>query len=57
MSPVVSSRHFAVMRNLVAIGMKEGAKSGTFCNSFLRAFRQVHGYVPAESEGVGQNSD
>src|SRR5262245_41822177 len=26
-------------------------------SSFLRAFRQVHGYVPAESEGNGQNSD
>jgi hypothetical protein len=25
--------------------------------SFLRAFRQMHGYVPAESEGNGQNSD
>jgi AraC-like DNA-binding protein len=25
--------------------------------SFLRAFRQVYGYVPAESEGNGQNSD
>ena len=24
---------------------------------FLRASRQVHGYVPAESEGNGQNSD
>ena len=26
-------------------------------SSFLRAFCQVHGYVPAESEGNGQNSD
>ena len=26
-------------------------------SSFLRAFREVHGYVPAESEGNGQNSD
>lgn len=26
-------------------------------SSFLRAFRQVHGYVRAESEGKGQNSD
>jgi ferredoxin-NADP reductase len=26
-------------------------------SSFLRAFRQVHAYVPAESEGNGQNSD
>jgi transcriptional regulator GlxA family with amidase domain len=27
------------------------------CSSFLRAFRQVHGYVPEKSEGDGQNSD
>jgi transcriptional regulator GlxA family with amidase domain len=26
-------------------------------SSFLRAFRQVHGYVPAESQGDEQNSD
>jgi ferredoxin-NADP reductase len=26
-------------------------------SSFLRAFRQVHGYVPAESEGNGQGSN
>ena len=26
-------------------------------SSFLRAFRQVHACVPAESEGNGQNSD
>ena len=26
------------------------------CSSFLRAFRQVHGYVPAESEGEGRSS-
>src|SRR5215813_11918430 len=32
-------------------------KSRKSRSSFLRAFRQVHGYVPAESEGNGQNSD
>src|SRR5262245_20858676 len=26
-------------------------------SSFLRAFRQMHGYVPAESDASGQNSD
>jgi AraC family transcriptional activator of mtrCDE len=25
------------------------------CSSFLRAFRQVHGYAPAESEGKGRS--
>jgi hypothetical protein len=25
--------------------------------TFLRVFRQVHGHVPAEAEGDGQNSD
>jgi transcriptional regulator GlxA family with amidase domain len=26
-------------------------------SSFLRAFRQVHGFVPEKSEGDGQSSD
>jgi hypothetical protein len=34
-------------------GVPEGALKA---RSFLRAFRQVHGYVPAESEGEGRSA-
>jgi AraC family transcriptional regulator, activator of mtrCDE len=45
---MLAARTFSVEQIARAVGYKS-------CSSFLRAFRQVHGYVPAESEGDGQN--
>jgi AraC family transcriptional activator of mtrCDE len=47
---MLAARTFSVEQIARAVGYKSRS-------SFLRAFRQVHGYVPAESEGNGQNSD
>lgn len=47
---MLAARTFSVEQIARAVGHKSRS-------SFLRAFRQVHGYVPAESEGNGQNSD
>jgi transcriptional regulator GlxA family with amidase domain len=45
-----AARTFSVEQIARAVGYRSSS-------SFLRAFRQVHGRVPAESEGDGQNSD
>lgn len=47
---MLAARTFSVDQIARAVGYKSRS-------SFLRAFRQVHGYVPAESEGNGQNSN
>jgi transcriptional regulator GlxA family with amidase domain len=47
---MLAARAFPVEQIARAVGYKSRS-------SFLRAFRQVHGYVPAESERNGQNSD
>ena len=47
---MLAARTFSVEQIARAVGYRS-------CSSFLRAFRQVHGYVPAKSEGDGQNSD
>jgi AraC family transcriptional activator of mtrCDE len=47
---MLAARTFSVEQIARAVGYRS-------CSSFLRAFRQVHGYVPAESEGDRQNSD
>jgi AraC-like DNA-binding protein len=47
---MLAARTFSVEQIARAVGYKSRS-------SFLRAFRQVHGYVPAESEGNGQDSD
>lgn len=47
---MLAARTFSVEQIARAVGYRS-------CSSFLRAFRQVHGYVPAVSEGDGQNSD
>jgi AraC family transcriptional regulator, activator of mtrCDE len=63
-SPMVALRQMRMKRaadmlaaktfSVEQIAREVGYKSRS---SFLRAFRQVHGYVPAESGGNGQNSD
>jgi AraC-like DNA-binding protein len=45
---MLAARTFSVEQ----IARADGYRS---CSSFLRAFRQVHGYVPEKSEGDGQN--
>jgi AraC-like DNA-binding protein len=47
---MLAARTFSVEQIARAVGYRS-------YSSFLRAFRQVHGYVPEESEGDGQNSD
>jgi AraC family transcriptional activator of mtrCDE len=47
---MLAARTFSVEQIARAVGYRS-------YSSFLRAFRQVHGCVPAESEGDGQNSD
>jgi transcriptional regulator GlxA family with amidase domain len=47
---MLAARTFSVKQIARAVGYRS-------CRSFLRAFRQVHGYVPVGSEGNGQNSD
>ena len=44
-----AAKTFSVEQIARAVGYRS-------CSSFLRAFRQVHGYVPAESEGEGRSS-
>jgi AraC-like DNA-binding protein len=46
---MLAARTFSVEQIARAVGYRS-------CSSFLRAFRQVHGYVPAKSDGDGQNS-
>jgi AraC-like DNA-binding protein len=46
---MLAARTFSVEQIAGAVGYKSRS-------SFLRAFRQVHGYVPAASDGNGQNS-
>src|SRR5262245_51641439 len=41
----------------VPVALLLSSRTNTGRDSFLRSFRQVHGYVTAESEGNGQNSD
>ena len=47
---MLAARTFSVEQIAQAVGYKSRS-------SFLRAFRQVLGYIPAESEGNGQNLD
>jgi len=47
---MLAARIFSVEQTAQAVGYESRS-------SFLRAFRQVHAYVPAESEGNGQKSD
>ncbi|MBR0734810.1 helix-turn-helix transcriptional regulator [Bradyrhizobium japonicum] len=47
---MLAARTFSVEQIARAVGYRS-------YSSFLRAFRQVHGYVPADSEGIGPNSD
>jgi AraC family transcriptional activator of mtrCDE len=47
---MLAARTFSVEQIARAVGYRS-------YSSFLRAFRQVHGYLPAESEGNRQNSD
>jgi ferredoxin-NADP reductase len=42
---------------LVPVALLLSSRTYKSRSSFLHAFRRVHGYVPAESEGNGQNSD
>jgi len=46
----LAARTFSVEQIARAVGYRS-------CSSFVLAFRQVHGYAPAESEGDGQNFD
>jgi AraC family transcriptional activator of mtrCDE len=47
---MLAAKTFSVEQIARAVGYRS-------YSSFLRAFRQVHGYIPAESEGNGRNSD
>ncbi|WP_084795261.1 helix-turn-helix domain-containing protein [Bradyrhizobium sp.] len=47
---MLAARTFFVEQIARAVGYRS-------CSSFLRAFRRMHGYCPAKSEGDGQNSD
>ena len=47
---MLAAKTFSVEQIAQAVGYRS-------CSSFLRAFRQLHGYVPAESEGDLQNAD
>jgi AraC family transcriptional activator of mtrCDE len=47
---MLAAKTFSVEQIARAVGYRS-------CSSFLRAFRQVHGYVPAKSAGDRQNSD
>ncbi|MCS3691147.1 helix-turn-helix domain-containing protein [Bradyrhizobium elkanii] len=46
---MLAAKTFSVEQIARAVGYRS-------CSSFLRAFRQVHGYVPAESEGKGRSA-
>ena len=46
---MLAARTFSVEQVARAVGYKS-------CSSFLRAFRQVHGYVPTGSEGEGSSA-
>jgi methylphosphotriester-DNA--protein-cysteine methyltransferase len=46
---MLAAKTFSVEQIARAVGYRSGS-------SFLRAFRQVHGYVPAESEGEGRSA-
>ena len=50
-------RHRKASGEPVPVALLLASRTYKSRSSFLRAFRQVHGYVPAESEGNGQNSD
>jgi AraC-like DNA-binding protein len=47
---MLAAKTFSVEQIARAVGYRS-------YSSFLRAFRQVHGYIPAESGGDGQSSD
>ena len=47
---MLAARSFSIEQIARAVGYRS-------CSSFLLAFRQVHGWVPAKSEDDGQNSD
>ena len=46
---MLAAKTFSVEQIARAVGYRS-------CSSFLRAFRQVHGYVPEESEGEGRSA-
>ena len=46
---MLAARTFSVEQIARAVGYRS-------CSSFLRAFRQVHGHVPAESEDEGRSA-
>jgi AraC-like DNA-binding protein len=46
---MLAARTFSVEQIARAVGYRS-------CSSFIRAFRQVHGYVPAESKGEGRSA-
>lgn len=62
-SPMVALRQIRMKRAADMLAAKAfsveqiaGAVGYRSCSSFLRAFRQVHGYVPAESGGEGRSA-